>query len=48
VAIKRHIKIKAEATPYDPKYADYFKQRKHVKRTANPYKNQWEKALFNF
>jgi hypothetical protein len=40
VAIKRHIKIKAEATPYDPKYEDYFKQRKRLKRTANSYKDQ--------
>ena len=48
VAIKRHIKIKAEATPYDPKYVDYFKQRKRFKRIVNPYKDQWKKALFNF
>lgn len=25
--IKRHIKIRAEATPYDPKYAKYFAER---------------------
>lgn len=27
VKIKRHIKIRAEANPYDPEYKDYFKQR---------------------
>lgn len=27
VKIQRHIKIKAEATPYDPKYIKYFKER---------------------
>ena len=27
VAIKRHIKIKAEATPYDPRFTEYFKKR---------------------
>lgn len=32
VAIKRHIKIKAAATPYDPKYDAYLKQRKHLNR----------------
>jgi RNA-directed DNA polymerase len=28
VAIKRHIKIKAEATPYDPRFTEYFIKRK--------------------
>lgn len=27
VAIKRHIKIKAEATPYDPRFTEYFSKR---------------------
>jgi RNA-directed DNA polymerase len=27
VAIKRHIKIRSEATPYDPKYKEYFEKR---------------------
>lgn len=27
VAIRRHIKIKAEATPYDPRFTDYFSKR---------------------
>jgi RNA-directed DNA polymerase len=28
VAINRHIKIKADATPFDPVYAEYFEKRK--------------------
>jgi RNA-directed DNA polymerase len=28
VAIRRHVKIKAEATPYDPQYTDYLERRK--------------------
>ena len=28
VAIKRHIKIRAEATPYDSRFTEYFKKRK--------------------
>jgi len=31
VAIKRHVKIRAEATPYDPRFNDYFKQRARSK-----------------
>jgi RNA-directed DNA polymerase len=27
VAIKRHVKIKAEATPYDPRFTEYFSKR---------------------
>jgi RNA-directed DNA polymerase len=27
VRIKRHVKIRSEATPYDPQYANYFKER---------------------
>jgi RNA-directed DNA polymerase len=29
VAIKRHIKIRAEATPYDPRFTEYFKKREY-------------------
>ena len=32
--IKRHIKVKMEANPYDPKYRDYFIQREARKRKA--------------
>ena len=35
VAIVRHIKIRAAATPYDPAYDDYFARRKRMKR-VNP------------
>ena len=28
VAIRRHIKIRAEATPYDPRFVEYFEKRK--------------------
>lgn len=30
--IRRHIKIKAEANPYDPEYADYFLERESLKK----------------
>lgn len=29
--IRRHIKIRAEANPYDPKHADYFSKRERLK-----------------
>lgn len=29
--IRRHIKIRAEANPYDPKYAEYFSERERLK-----------------
>ncbi|KTC73896.1 reverse transcriptase [Legionella birminghamensis] len=32
--IKRHIKIRAEATPYDPKYKQYFAEREKLQRFA--------------
>jgi RNA-directed DNA polymerase len=35
-AIRRHVKIKAEATPYDPKYTDYLERRKRS-RAVNVY-----------
>ena len=35
VPIQRHVKIKAEATPYDPAYARYFLARKLAKKGAN-------------
>jgi len=31
IGIKRHIKIKAAATPYLPEYARYFWERRHNK-----------------
>lgn len=32
-SIKRHIKIKSEAHPYDPKFKDYFKHRENTSKT---------------
>jgi len=32
VPIRRHIKIKGEATPYDPQFKNYFLQRERLKR----------------
>lgn len=34
VSIKRHVKIRAEATPYDPMFTDYFKERA-INRSRN-------------
>ena len=33
VAIRRHVKIKAQATPYDPQYRAYFEHRERPKAT---------------
>ena len=35
VAIKRHIKIRAEATPYEPRFAEYFKKRERFSATSS-------------
>lgn len=34
VAIKRHVKIRAEANPYDPQYRDYFDRRRRAKSST--------------
>jgi RNA-directed DNA polymerase len=42
--IKRHIKIKADANPYDPTYQDYFAQRllkRKEKRLSRPCSQSW-------
>lgn len=42
--IRRHVKIKADATPFDPAYRDYIQQRQlrcQQKRLWNPCKEQW-------
>lgn len=42
--IRRHIKIRAEATPYDPAYQDYFAERqsrRKEKRLTLPCKSSW-------
>ncbi len=36
IPIRRYIKIKSEATPYDPAYKEYFE-----KRTATKGRNIW-------
>ena len=33
VVIERHVKIQADANPFDPKYEQYFERRLHVKMT---------------
>jgi RNA-directed DNA polymerase len=35
--IKRHVKIQAEATPYDPEYQEYFRKRDHLQRMVRKY-----------
>lgn len=40
VPIKRHIKIRAEATPYDPKYKEYFAERERLQRLAKSTKGK--------
>ena len=42
--IRRHVKILAEATPYDPAYGEYFRvrqTRRKEKRLFFPCKSQW-------
>ena len=34
VPIRRHVKVRAEATVYDPAYDDYFRQRREKQRRA--------------
>ncbi len=42
VAITRHVKIRADATPYDPAFRDYF-QRRQRSRRVNPF--MWGGAI---
>ena len=44
VSIRRHVKIKGEATPYDPQYQDYFLKRCYLPR-KNLKENQQESLL---
>jgi RNA-directed DNA polymerase len=39
VPIVRHIKIQAQATPYDPAFTDYFARRAQSRRVSGP---RWE------
>jgi hypothetical protein len=34
IRIIRHVKIRAEANPYDPGWTDYFANRKQLKRNG--------------
>ena len=42
VAITRHVKIRADATPYDPAFRDYFERRQRSRR-VNPF--VWKGAI---
>ena len=44
IAIRRHVKIKMDATPYNPAYAEYFASRK-VNRVRNTWKKFPDTAL---
>jgi len=44
VRIRRHVKVRAEATPYDPKYKDYFLNRKRGRKILQT-QNQRELQL---
>lgn len=34
VSIKRHIKIKGAATPYDPAFRDYFERLRYLRKSC--------------
>jgi len=38
IPIRRHIKIKAEATPYDPDYTGYFIKRHNLRKGKRLYR----------
>lgn len=42
IPITRHVKIRAEATPYDPAFADYFANRLRSRRIS---RRMWEGSL---
>ena len=35
IHIIRHVKIRAEANPFDPDWTDYFEKRKYIKKSKN-------------
>lgn len=45
VPIRRHIKIKAEATPYDAQYKDYFIQREQRKKVILKTERRWSASF---
>lgn len=42
--IRRHVKIKSEATPFNPKYKDYFKQREEERKRRKTISNYSDTA----
>lgn len=44
VRIRRYVKVKADATPYDPAFKEYFLNRKRMRRSLLA-RNQWELQL---
>jgi RNA-directed DNA polymerase len=48
VPIKRHIKIKGAATPYDPLFREYFEQRKRSKTKQSPGYGRFAHVLLQF
>ena len=45
IPIKRHIKIRGDANPYDPVYDDYFKKRREQKAPRNHWHDTLPTAL---
>jgi RNA-directed DNA polymerase len=45
VSIKRHIKIKGEATPFDPKYIEYFEKRYRLRSVSRIQRKQKPKEI---
>lgn len=43
IPIRRHVKIRAEATPYDPQYKEYFLKREGLRK--NPYNKDYQLLL---
>ena len=41
VTIRRHIKIKADATPFDDRYIDYFKEREQRNKIISKTERRW-------
>lgn len=44
-SIKRHVKIRAEATPYDPKYKDYFLKRENYQKLERKHSRAFATSL---
>lgn len=47
VAIRRHIKIRAEATSYNPAFAEYFEQRERYSKDRRPGSKEAKQATIN-